>query len=153
MASINPEAISGGCDSRRQASNRTKAAIPNSRRAFATAARISEAKVAERAPAISGAAREPDREQRQSDASDVREHVTGIGQQGEAVGRQAADQLDDEHPKRHQEDHGESAAVGARCGHPVSAGHQRAASAASDRGRRVIYRMLRRGSPEPILVR
>ena len=40
-ASISPDAISGGSDSRRQASKRMNAATPNRRKAFVTAARIS----------------------------------------------------------------------------------------------------------------
>ena len=40
-AIIRPDATSGGADSRRQASNRMNAAIPNSSTAFATAAKIS----------------------------------------------------------------------------------------------------------------
>ena len=40
-ASISPDAISGGSDRRRQASNRMNAATPNRSTAFVTAARIS----------------------------------------------------------------------------------------------------------------
>ncbi len=51
------------------------------------------APVAEAAVGRGGAPREPDRPEREQQREDVREHVTGVGEQRQAVGRQPAGHL------------------------------------------------------------
>ena len=92
-----------------------------------------ETQVAERPLAACRSGPEPDRQQRQAQARDVGEDVAGIGQQGEAVRGESADQLDDQDPDR-QPQHGEEPS-GIRAGRAVDVWHHRSLRSAAPAAR------------------
>ena len=123
MANMSPDATSGGDVEAPDGLDEHENAMSEQEDRVHDRGEDLEAQVAIRALTVGGPTGEPDREQGESDARDVGEHVSSVGEEGQAVRRDAAGELDDEDADGDGEDRDQPPSMGGR-GRRVDVWHQ-----------------------------